>query len=111
VPPTISQCNDTVVATWDDVLPADMPLAAGPILRLERVTAAGVASSTWDDDPFLEVRVLERTRTRGARWEMRWERRGRGGEVRLVVLARPGVPERRSETCPPVLDLAPEKKR
>jgi hypothetical protein len=113
------QCNDTVVATWHDVPPADLPLKSGPILRLERdtvvrnlapgaTTAHATVVAAWDDDPDLEVRVLKNRGRKGAEWQMRWDRHGRAGAVRLVLLSRDGgVGERRSGFCPAVTDLLP----
>lgn len=107
------QCNDTVVATWRDVPPADLPLDSGAILRLDRVTPAGDSVAAWDDDPDLEVRVLDERGKGGARWQIRWDRRGRAGPVRLVLLGRDGgaVPEVRSDPCPPIKDLTPQRRR
>jgi neutral ceramidase len=107
------RCADTVVATWRDVSAAKLPLADGPILRVDRVLAPGdTVATAWDDDPDLEVRVLDERRKGGAEWQLRWSRRGRPGAVRIVLLGRAAdSTERRSPVCPPVTDLAPKEKK
>jgi neutral ceramidase len=102
------QCNDTVVVTWRDVAPADLPLASGAILRFDTVTAAhGTVAAVRDDDPNVEVRVLEERGKAGARWEARWNRQAPADSVQFVLLSRKGGVETRSKFCPPVKDPAP----
>jgi neutral ceramidase len=112
-PPTnrmvrFQRCDDTVVATWPDAPPASLPLAAGPILLLERMTATGdTVGVAWDDDQDLEVRVLKVSRDGRARWQLRWDRRGRAGPVRVKLLGREsdGASEATSPFCPPLAGL------
>lgn len=85
---------DTLVARWIDLAPGRLVPADAPVLAVERREGDAWVLVTWDDDHELEVRAVRSLRGRGHEWEARWRpcRRPPGGDYRVVLLERPGLP-------------------
>ncbi|MGH7568166.1 MAG: neutral/alkaline non-lysosomal ceramidase N-terminal domain-containing protein, partial [Gemmatimonadales bacterium] len=97
----LSCAGDTLRASWLDLYPGRLVPAHGPVVRIEHQVDRAWQTVAWDDDPSIEVRALRpppHGRV-GYVWEVRWDRRRRPGSFRVVLAARPGLPEHASPDC------------
>jgi neutral ceramidase len=85
--------GDTVVVRWRDVYPGRLVPADGPVLRIERLAGGHWEVAAWDGDRELEVRAVRSLGGRGYLWEARWHSPSGAGPFRVVLVARPGLPE------------------
>ena len=85
--------GDTLVARWRDLYPGRLVPADGPVLRIERLVGERWEVAAWDGDRELEVRALRSLGGRGYLWEARWHHPPAAGPFRVVLVARPGLPE------------------
>jgi hypothetical protein len=94
--------DGVLVVRWIDVHPGRLVPADGPVLRIDARVGEGWVPLVWDDDSRVEVRALAKNGRAGYRWEARWNPDELpGGPVRVVLLARPGLPEVAVEVPPP----------
>ena len=83
-----------LVVRWNDLHPGRLVPADGPVLRIDERVGGEWRIRAWDDDPRVEVRALRRAGRDGYRWEARWwPDELPEGLVRVVLLAREGLPE------------------
>ena len=92
--------GDTLVVRWRDLHPGRLVPADGPVLRIERLAGDGWDVAAWDGDRELEIRAVRSLGRRGYAWEARWYHGRVAGPFRVVLVARPGLPEVAGHSVP-----------
>ncbi len=85
--------GDTLVVRWRDLYPGRLVPADGPVLRIERLAGERWLTDARDDDREVEIRAMRARGGRGYEWEVHWRHPASAGPFRVVLAARPGLPE------------------
>jgi neutral ceramidase len=80
--------GDTLTATWVDRSPGMSTIAAGRLIAIQHKVGDEWTTVATDDDPQVEVRLVERRGDRGGTWQVLWSASRGRGEYRVMLLGR-----------------------